>query len=143
MTDYTLSFVFDPDVKRVLLIQKNRPAALAGNWNGIGGKIEENEDPSVAAARELMEEAGIECDLRPFARVHIDTATGPVCIYCYYGIAPKFDDYKTLTDELVRPAGLQTLTSLPLDPDAAWLLLMAKADLASVSFKRFAEVSLA
>lgn len=137
MTDYVLSFVFDPDVKRVLLILKNRPAALAGNWNGIGGKIEPGEDPTAAAIRELEEEAGIKCDLTFYARVYINT----VVIYCYYG-KTDIDAYKSMTDELVRPTGLQTLQSLPLDQDAAWLIKLAQADL-NGSFKRFAEVSLA
>ncbi len=56
----TLIFVFHGD--EVLLIFRQRPPD-AGFWNGIGGKIDRDEDPLEAAQRELWEEAGIRAGL--------------------------------------------------------------------------------
>lgn len=58
--EYVLTFIFTPDFKKVWLIEKQIPLRQNGCLNGIGGKIEENEDPKDAALRELYEEAGVE-----------------------------------------------------------------------------------
>ena len=39
---YVTGFLFSPDKKSVVLINKNRPAFQVGKLNGVGGKIEEN-----------------------------------------------------------------------------------------------------
>ena len=60
----TLGYVFSPDGRRVLMIHRNaRPGdAHFGKYNGLGGKLEPNEDVVAGLRRELREEAGIECD---------------------------------------------------------------------------------
>lgn len=62
--NYVCGFAFSKNKERVALILKNRPAFLAGKYNGIGGKIEET-DTSVLTAmvREFKEEAG--CYTKP------------------------------------------------------------------------------
>jgi 8-oxo-dGTP diphosphatase len=47
----------------VLLIHRNRRAddAHLGKYNGLGGKLEANEDVASGMRREIREEAGIEC----------------------------------------------------------------------------------
>ncbi len=59
----TLGYVFSPDGKRVLMIHRNaRPGdAHLGKYNGLGGKLESNEDVVAGMRREIREEAGIEC----------------------------------------------------------------------------------
>lgn len=58
----TLGYVLSPDGKSVLLIHRNtRPEdAHFGKYNGLGGKLEPNEDVVAGMKRELREEAGIE-----------------------------------------------------------------------------------
>lgn len=58
----TLGYVLSPDRKRVLLVHRNaRPGDLhLGKYNGLGGKIERDEDVAACMRRELREEAGIE-----------------------------------------------------------------------------------
>lgn len=58
----TLGYVLSPDGERVLLIHRNaRPDDLAfGKYNGLGGKLESDEDVAAGMRRELLEEAGIE-----------------------------------------------------------------------------------
>lgn len=59
----TLGYVLSPDRRRVLMIHRNaRPGDLhLGKYNGLGGKLEPNEDIVAGMRREILEEAGIEC----------------------------------------------------------------------------------
>lgn len=60
----TLGYVLSPDRSRVLLIHRNaRPEDQhLGKYNGLGGKLEPEEDVASGMRREIREEAGIECD---------------------------------------------------------------------------------
>ena len=57
----TLGYVLSPDRARVLLIHRNtRPDDPAfGKYNGLGGKLEPNEDVAAGMMRELREEADV------------------------------------------------------------------------------------
>ena len=59
----TLGYVLSPDRSKVLLIHRNaRPDDQhLGKYNGLGGKIERDEDVVAGMRREILEEAGIEC----------------------------------------------------------------------------------
>ncbi|WP_164013757.1 NUDIX hydrolase [Pyxidicoccus trucidator] len=59
----TLGYVMSPDGQRVLLIHRNaRPDdAHYGKFNGLGGKMDRDEDVAACMRREIREEAGIEC----------------------------------------------------------------------------------
>ena len=60
----TLGYVLSPDGRRVLLVHRNRRPddAHLGKYNGLGGKVEPDEDVVACMRREIREEAGIECD---------------------------------------------------------------------------------
>ena len=59
----TLGYVLSPDRRQVLMIHRNaRPGDQhLGKYNGLGGKIERDEDVLAGMRREIREEAGIEC----------------------------------------------------------------------------------
>jgi 8-oxo-dGTP diphosphatase len=59
----TLGYVLSPDRERVLLVHRNaRPDDhQLGKYNGLGGKLERDEDVLSGMRREIREEAGIEC----------------------------------------------------------------------------------
>lgn len=59
----TLGYILSPDRKQVLLVHRNaRPGdEHLGKYNGLGGKIEPDEDMVAGMRREIMEEAGITC----------------------------------------------------------------------------------
>ena len=59
----TLGYVLSPDRSRVLMIHRNaRPGDQhLGKYNGLGGKIERDEDVVACMRREIREEAAIEC----------------------------------------------------------------------------------
>jgi 8-oxo-dGTP diphosphatase len=58
----TLGFVLSPDGARTLMVHRNaRPQDESlGKWNGLGGKVEIDEDVATGMIRELREEADIE-----------------------------------------------------------------------------------
>jgi 8-oxo-dGTP diphosphatase len=60
----TLGYVLSPDGTRVLLIHRNaRPNdAHLGKYNGLGGKMQADEDVVACMRREIREEAGLECE---------------------------------------------------------------------------------
>lgn len=59
----TLGFILSEDKKSVLLIHRNkRPEDQhLGKYNGLGGKMEADEDALACLKREIKEEAGINC----------------------------------------------------------------------------------
>lgn len=58
----TLAYVTDPSRTRVLLVHRNARDTdeQLGKYNGLGGKVERDEDIVAAIRRELREEAGID-----------------------------------------------------------------------------------
>lgn len=57
----TLGYLLSDDGEQVLLVHRSRDGdAHAGKWNGLGGKLEADEDVYSCLCRELREEAGIE-----------------------------------------------------------------------------------
>jgi len=59
MQRYTLCFIFSEDLREVILIKKNKPVWQSGNYNGVGGKIEPNEESIDGVVREVFEEIDI------------------------------------------------------------------------------------
>ena len=59
----TLAYVLSPDRQRVLMIHRNVRAGdqHLGKYNGLGGKLEPDEDIVAGMRREIREEAGIAC----------------------------------------------------------------------------------
>ncbi|WP_297799618.1 8-oxo-dGTP diphosphatase [Arenimonas sp. GDDSR-1] len=60
----TLAYVLSPDGRQVLLIHRNARDTdeHLGKYNGLGGKVEDDEDVVASVRREVMEEAGIVCE---------------------------------------------------------------------------------
>lgn len=56
--NYVVIMLFNKECNKVLLVKRNKKP-YKNCWNGIGGKIEENETPIDAAKRECMEETNI------------------------------------------------------------------------------------
>ena len=56
MKHFVLGLIFNKSKTRILLVEKNKPEWMAGHWNGIGGKVEDNETPMRAIERECLEE---------------------------------------------------------------------------------------
>lgn len=59
----TLGYVMSPDGRQVLMVHRNarKDDHHLGKYNGLGGKLEPDEDVVSCMRREIREEAGIEC----------------------------------------------------------------------------------
>ena len=59
----TLGYVLSSDRSQVLLVHRNARAddQHLGKYNGLGGKMDADEDVVACMQREIREEAGIEC----------------------------------------------------------------------------------
>jgi 8-oxo-dGTP diphosphatase len=59
----TLGYILSPDRRQVLLVHRNarEDDQHLGKYNGLGGKLEADEDVVAGMRREIMEEAGIDC----------------------------------------------------------------------------------
>jgi 8-oxo-dGTP diphosphatase len=59
----TIGYVLSDDRRSVLMVHRNaRPDDQhLGKYNGLGGKVEADEDVAAGMRREIREEAGIEC----------------------------------------------------------------------------------
>lgn len=60
----TLGYLLSPDGRQVLLIRRDRRRddPHFGKCNGLGGKLDANEDALAGLRREVREESGLECD---------------------------------------------------------------------------------
>ena len=102
---------------KVLVGQRPVGHSLAGHWEFPGGKIEKNESPEEALARELKEELGIEADIGKLklASTHSYGDTGIVIMFYevrFWKGEPKTVHHMDL--KWVEPDELKTL----LIPDA-------------------------
>ena len=59
----TLAFIVSPDGKNTLLVHRHKRNSdqHLGKYNGLGGKLEADEDVLSCIKREILEEAGLEC----------------------------------------------------------------------------------
>jgi len=59
----TIGYVLSGDRRSVLMVHRNarQDDQHLGKYNGLGGKVEANEDVAACMRREIREEAGIEC----------------------------------------------------------------------------------
>lgn len=92
---------FVTDGKRVLLINKNRPANQKGLFNGVGGAVEENETPLDAMIREAKEETGL--TVNDWTEIDVFPYDNGITLHLYQAIiSPKeIEKFQSLTDEKV------------------------------------------
>lgn len=62
MKKYVVGFLFNKDKTLILLIERTKDDWQKGLFNGIGGKIENDETPIEAMKRESIEESGIDAE---------------------------------------------------------------------------------
>ncbi len=86
ITPRTLSFLIHEDKVLLIKIASGR-SSWSGKYNGIGGHIEQGEDPKSSAIREIGEEAGISIDQLTLCGVMmIDVGHSPgIGLYIFVG----------------------------------------------------------
>lgn len=123
MKKYVLGFLFTSDLKKVVLIVKNKPEWQAGLLNGVGGKIEDGETPDEAMTREFLEEAGIEVTAwNQFFIMKGDDWE----VNCFRSFVPTrtFEGIKTMTDESIFIANVSHIEHLKTITNLTWLIPM-------------------
>lgn len=69
---------------RVLLTQRKSGTHLAGAWEFPGGKVEPEEDPRDALARELREEIGVTAEVGDIVEVTFHRYPGKTVLLLFY-----------------------------------------------------------
>lgn len=132
-SDYVLGFAFDESLSHVVLLQKLKPAWAAGMWNGLGGKIEtQDQTPYHAMQREFMEECGVLIAAHEWQ--YLGAFTRPEWnVKCFCSQSDKIFDAKTMEKEQVTVYPVQdfmvkTITQPDLHGglECAWLVPYAR-----------------
>lgn len=110
MKKFVVGIVFDLNLQNILLIKKNRPSRMAGLFNGIGGKVEEDETFDEAMEREATEEAGLSGLLwKRGPKISVDDL---YVVRFYYAVMPGPIVYQQKTDEELYVNALYTMDSI-------------------------------
>ena len=124
MKRYVTGFLFSRDASHVVLIKKINPHWQRGLFNGIGGKIEDNELSIDAMIRECFEECGVathQADWQCFAKVY-----RPSCydVDVYFAHSDLAFTAKTMEQEQIHIFKLNELPS-NIIPNLQWLIPLA------------------
>lgn len=93
MLKYTICFI--KDKKKLLLLNREKNPNM-GMWNGVGGKIEENETPLECVLREVYEETGIALlDVEFGGKVVWKSNRGDSGMYVFIADLPSGTSYNT------------------------------------------------
>lgn len=111
MINYISGYVLSEDLKKVLLIRKNRPENQAGKLNAIGGKIEDFDlSPLFAMMREFKEETGVETYEYQWQKLDGIKREDSFNLHIFYMVDDKvLNSAKTVTDEVVNIYSLEYL----------------------------------
>ncbi len=126
MQEYSVGFMFDDRMERVLLIQKQSgPACVLNKWNGLGGHIEpgkvhvseqddvfggpncncgcqEAETPKECMVREFHEECGVVTDPGEWLKF-TELRVSDAVVHCYWASNSQAirDAHKTTREEIL------------------------------------------
>ena len=115
-------FLFDSNEQFVVLVKKNRPKWQKGKWNGVGGHIEENEEPRTAMRREFREETGLNVNEERWSKfVEMYSPTWVVHFYYAFDESMKV---RVNTDEDIRIFRIHDLPENTI-PNLRWLIPLA------------------
>lgn len=124
MIRYTVGFLFNEELTKLLLIQKKRgPTFNLGKWNGLGGKIELGEGIRTSIAREVLEEARVTTDCTEWSCYHKERTAD-----CeLYFMTAKISTHrlmlaKSLTDERITLSHLPPESGFYSDPSYVYNL---------------------
>ena len=128
---YSVGFALSEDGSQVLLLQKGRPAFLAGQWGGVGGHIEEGETPLQAMEREAQEEAdlvGVDWQLLEALDRPEKPGAAPDSAKIYmFAARTDLSRAQALTEEPIRAFTWDEVEALPLAQSTQLILEKLKA----------------
>jgi ADP-ribose pyrophosphatase YjhB (NUDIX family) len=125
MTKYTLGIMFSEDLKKVLLILKNRPAWQKGFYNFPGGHVENNENSFICVSREFKEECNLTIktsDWKQIGEIVGSDYSVKILTTLYL---EQFGELKAMEDQSVQCFDCDNLPKNIL-PNLSWLVPFAK-----------------
>lgn len=124
MIKYVAGFLFSPDFKNVVLIEKNKPNWQKGKYNGIGGKIEDGENSLECMRREFEEEAGLDIE-RWISYCKI--GNHEYSVEFFWATSEKWEETLSLTNEPVFNIPVYHMFTVDhfLIPNLWWLIHLA------------------
>lgn len=109
---FTVSFIFDSTLSKVILIEKNR-GYYVGCLNGVGGKIELGEESYVGALREIKEETGIQISqISKFCWLTTMIFPSGIELNVYYGVLSEGISFTQIEDELLAWMSVDEITDI-------------------------------
>jgi 8-oxo-dGTP diphosphatase len=117
---------------RVLLTQRKSGTHLAGAWEFPGGKVEPDEDPRDALARELREEIGVEAEVGEIVEVTFHRYPSKSVLLLFYEatLRPGSSEPRALDVAAVRWAAPGDLRDEDFPPADVAVLAKVRARLA-------------
>ncbi len=131
MIHATVGFMFSPDKKKVLLIEKTKPDFMAGKLNGVGGKMEPDELSIDAMVREFEEETGIQTtpqDWSYFANIEVrkkDKTKNEWRVFFYYTVSDKIGTARQTTEEKLVIAHVDAIYTYHTVDNLRWTIPFA------------------
>lgn len=120
---YVVGFLFSKGGHKVTLIHKKRPSWQSGLFNGVGGKIEENETPNQAMQREFIEETGVLItDWELYATIQSENWE----VYFFKAFSDDIYKVTTVTDESVFVIDTNSIFNYDCIENLYWLIPMAR-----------------
>ena len=108
-TSYIMGLIFDT-TDRILLIKKKRPTHQVGKWNGLGGKVEDNESITAAMSREVKEEANLDIPETSWTLMYSGSQpSGSLFVFITYISPELMDSAKQMTDEIISVFSISEL----------------------------------
>lgn len=136
MQHYTVGFIFNPSLTRVLLIHKTNPEWQRGKVNGIGGKNEKNEGKLDCIVREVKEETGLITKKNEWSLVgtmYSQDWENDVFALIYSG---KESDAKSTDKEIVEWFDVNNLPQNAID-NVSWLVPLCLDKITHKTFETF------
>lgn len=121
MRHYTVGFVFNATLDRVLLMHKLKPEWQMGKLNGLGGKIEDGEDPLSCVVREIKEESGLVTQKDVWKEIGLLRARDGEVRFFGLAYSGSESDAKSTEAEPIAWYDVRTLPS-HIVPNLAWLI---------------------
>lgn len=121
MTEYAMTFIFNKDLKKVLLIKKNKPQSMNGLLNGIGGHKELiDKTYEDCALREIKEESNLILNSSDLIRIGqlTDHEKYYVALFAAVIDDAKIKSFKSMTSEPVFYLNLNNIDERNLYIDA-------------------------
>lgn len=126
--NYVCGFMFSEDKSKVALIRKQKPNWQKGKLNGVGGKIDRDENEMDTMIREFEEETGYSTNRLQWRRlVKLIGWNGSEewKVYFFYTFDNNIEKLKTVEDEKIEIHNTIDLYKLDVIPNLLWLIPMA------------------